>query len=117
MPKGAVDSHDSLPFLAVGAASTEANPDFTSCPVYSKCRNIFNPMCEDEYIEYESPWVPFSPNFLSSIARWAIFKLLLVFLEMRLESQCSRLIQVTGVRYHTIESLDTLYISRVVAEE
>ena len=57
--KGAVDSHDNLPFLAVGAASTEANPDLTSCPVHSKYRNIFNPMCEDEYIEYESPWDAF----------------------------------------------------------
>ena len=74
-------------------------------------------MCEDEYIECEGPWDAFSPNFLSSIARWAIFKLLLVFLEKRLECHCSTPIQVTGVRYHTIESLDTLYITRVVVEE
>lgn len=112
-----MDSHDSLPFLA----STEANPDLTSALYTANVVNIFNPIYKDEYIEYESPWDAFSPNFLSSIARGAIFKLLFSILRQEIRISMfnanSSSIQVTRVRYHSIESLDTLYISRVVVEE
>jgi len=71
-------------------------------------------------IEYESTGYFFT-NSLSSIAREAIFKLLFSILRQEIRISMfnanSSSIQVTKVRYHSIKSLDTLYISRAVAEE